>query len=56
MNWVRRVIANLGLAPRLPNPETLEAPPESERLHKDAKALLHDLKELRRFEIVVRKR
>ena len=52
--WLAKLIANLGFAPHVAKPP--ELPPESRRLQADAKALLRDLREVRRLETIVRKR
>lgn len=55
MNWARRLIAYFRPTPVAKTPDQA-LPPHSVALQREAKALLADLRELKRFEIVVRKR
>lgn len=54
MTFWRKLLAHFGHAPQVAKPHDL--PRESRELHHEAQAVLRDLRELRRFEIIVRRR
>lgn len=54
MKWLDKVLAYLRPSPQVAKPS--ELPRESVVLQKQAREVLHDLRELRRLEIIVRKR
>jgi hypothetical protein len=49
MTWARRLIKRLGLVAKTPDKD-------AETLIREAKALRRDLREVRRFEVIVRRR
>jgi hypothetical protein len=54
VNWLRKLLAHFGHAPQVAKPPDL--PLSTKELVKESQAVRRDLRELRRFEIVVRRR
>ena len=54
MSWLRRVFGYLRPGAQVVKPP--ELPPASVKLQREAKEVLHDLREVRRLEVIVRKR
>ncbi len=56
MKWVRRLIANFGHMPRVAKTPVEPPSVQSQALIDDAKSLRSDLKALKRFELIVRRK
>jgi hypothetical protein len=53
VNWLRKLLAHFGHA-QVAKPA--ELPPQAVAHQREAREVLHDLRELKRFELIVRKR
>ena len=56
MKFWRRLFHYLDPGPEVAKPTSRALPPESEELRKEAQRVRNDIRELRRFEIIVRRR